>query len=112
VFKFYCFDSFILHVLWNLESDPSYMHEYCKLDDADDTKFACVWNLVKGLHEAVEFLKSELGPAQSDWKWGKLHNIEYEHMPFSGTSLSFLFNRYTEAPGSAHSINVGKWFYT
>ena len=112
IFKFYCFDSFIFTILENLDKDPNFMHEYCVQENDTITKNACIWNLVRGLNESVEFLKSEFGPNQADWKWGKLHNIEYEHSPFSSTPLRFLFNRYTEAPGSAHSVNVGKWFYT
>ncbi len=41
----------------------------------------------------VEYLKAELGPAMSDWAWGKLHKLTYRHNLGGVKLLERLFNR-------------------
>jgi len=36
--------------------------------------------LLRSLEEATAALKSKLGPDMSQWKWGSLHHMAYEHM--------------------------------
>jgi penicillin amidase len=45
------------------------------------------------LRETVDFLKERLGPASSDWAWGKLHQIRFSHTMGQVAALAPLFNR-------------------
>jgi len=33
----------------------------------------------RALKQTVEWLRSELGPSETDWQWGKLHKFNFEH---------------------------------
>lgn len=45
------------------------------------------------LRETIDFLKERLGPASSDWAWGKLHQIRFSHAVGQVPALAPLFNR-------------------
>jgi len=47
----------------------------------------------KSLNEAVEWLKSELGPDPANWQWGKLHQVVLSHTLGLQKPLDQVFNR-------------------
>jgi penicillin G amidase len=44
------------------------------------------------LQQSVEFLKRELGPQMKDWKWGRLHQLTFEHVLGEQKPLDRVFN--------------------
>ena len=46
----------------------------------------------KSFRIAVKRLEERLGPKVSEWKWGRLHTIEYEHPLGKVKPLNFVFN--------------------
>lgn len=44
------------------------------------------------LRQTVDFLKDELGPAISDWQWGKLHTLTFMHVLGAQAPLNRIFN--------------------
>jgi len=62
----------------------------------------------KSLTDAVQFLYSELGGELKEWRWGRLHKVEFVH-PFGSQSLLRpIFNVGPfETDGSHSTINCG-----
>ena len=100
-------DTFYIKLLKNLQDDPTYFSKYCKTGN-EDLSEACVRNLVKSLELTYDYL---IPPGTSynenDAKYGNLHKIEYNHMPFSSTPLKVLYHRTSQDSGSKNTINVG-----
>jgi penicillin G amidase len=61
----------------------------------------------RSMHEAIGSLKARLGTDTTDWQWGKLHKMAFDH-PL-GSKLSFLNLKPVPTHGSHHTINSGFW---
>ena len=48
--------------------------------------------LEKSLNETAAFLKEKLGPDPSEWRWGRLHQVEFEHPLGRVRPLNRVFN--------------------
>ena len=44
----------------------------------------------------------------SAWQWGKIHQDAMHHLPFSNSSIGFLYDRSSDGSGNMHTVNVGK----
>ena len=52
-----------------------------------------------------EFFKTS---NSSGWEWGQFHKDVMHHLPFSNSSLGFLYDRSFAGYGNLHTVNVGK----
>lgn len=71
----------------------------------------CMYNLVRSMVDAHEFLKTEISPNPSDWVWKNVHVNEYIHVPFSLTPLKPFFHRETPVGGNANTVKVSKYSF-
>lgn len=77
-------------------------------DDATTAKAeTCADALLRSLDRTVQELEKLAGTDLHDWTWGKLHQVEYQHTPFSQIKpLDQLFDIRFPAAGNVHTVNV------
>jgi len=94
------------HLVKNVLEIPEQGFLWC--DDVRTTpRESCEEQMLEALEEALMFLKEELGEKESDWIWGRLHQTQYPHNPFSQVPyLKFLFHRSIENGGDKYTLNV------
>ena len=94
------------HLVKNVLEIPKQGFLWC--DDVRTTpRESCEEQMLEALEEALVFLKEELGEKESDWIWGRLHQTQYPHNPFSQVPyLKFLFHRSIENGGDKYTLNV------
>jgi len=56
------------------------------------------------LEETWTHLNTELGSNIDDWEWGKIHQMEYPHFPFSETPLKRFFHKRVPAAGTGRAV--------
>lgn len=62
----------------------------------------------KSMTEAIHFLRSKLGGELKEWRWGRIHEVEFEHVFGSVAILRSMFNVGPHAvSGSYSTINNG-----
>ena len=73
----------------------------------------CSAVLDESLNDALDRLTKLAGSSMSSWKWGKLHQSVYSHVPFSQVNLlRNLFERRIGNGGSTDTINVANARYS
>ena len=53
----------------------------------------CAYNIARSFSDAKIFLEKNVSKNTTDWKWGNVHFVEWESLPWSKTPLKFLFHR-------------------
>ena len=73
---------------------------------------SCVPLLGRSLDATIAELKKLRGSDMDSWRWGDIHHVLYEHMPFSKvTWLASVFERKLPSGGSTNTINVANAIY-
>jgi penicillin G amidase len=107
LFERYCFLDFIpTNVITKLlHEEKSSWFDNINTPDKTETRDDII---KKSFTEALEFLKSEIGPQTKDWRWGTIHKLELVH-PFGlQKPLDRIFNVGPyETSGSNTTINSG-----
>lgn len=87
------FNTFATHsrvALINLLSDPaSPWFDDVTTSDKEDLNHV----MEKSLYETASFLRQAMGPDPSGWRWGRLHQIEFQHPLGRVKPLDRIFNR-------------------
>ena len=60
------------------------------------------------LLQAKDFLSTNVSANPQNWIWRNLHVNEYKNLPWSSTSLKFLFHKTVPVPGNHNTPNVSK----
>lgn len=86
-----------------VKDDSSFLWDDRTTEDVVETREEIV---VRAFKETVKVLSKKLGENPEDWKWGRLHTVEFKHplgyIPFFGR----LFNLGPyPCPGSYHTVN-------
>jgi acyl-homoserine lactone acylase PvdQ len=68
-----------------------------------------MFNMVRAMAEAVDFLTKEVSENPSDWEWKNVHVNEYAHVPFSFSPMKPLFHREVPIGGNANTVKVSKY---
>jgi len=100
------FEAFIYRKIaeWETQTNPKYDDYWCINDQNEKLETPCLYNLVKALEETWTHLSTELGSNIDDWEWGKIHQMEYPHFPFSETPLKRFFHRRVPAAGTGRAV--------
>lgn len=89
-----------------MHPNAQYVFNYIKEAVKDRQKVATLkaaWDKMK--QTLTEFFKTS---DTSAWQWGTFHQDAMHHLPFSNSSLGFLYDRAFEGFGNMHTVNVGK----
>jgi len=106
------FEQFIFRKISNWSKDSSDANEFwCRSSQSqENVKNLCVYNMMISLYEARDYLADVLGSDVSQWRWGRIHKMEFKNIPFSETPLKFIWHRSYEAGGNTRTINVGSHY--
>jgi penicillin amidase len=61
-------------------------------------------------YEARDYLANLFGNDIKEWKWGKIHRMDFKNIPFSETPLKPIWHRSYEAGGNTRTINVASHY--
>ncbi len=70
---------------------------------------------IESLLDAVDFLKSKLGPDRTEWRWGTLHTLRFDSLVSLWSTLSVppvgdaTFPNGFPRHGDLHTVDVGNW---
>jgi penicillin amidase len=68
--------------------------------------------IIKSLKQTVQQLKEEFGDDASNWSWGKMHRLTFEHALGKKKPLNYLFNIGPFPVGGSHlTINKRQYGY-
>jgi acyl-homoserine lactone acylase PvdQ len=108
----YPFADFVQRMLATLIEDPENerFNRVCRGGYAEYSgKKACVYNIIRSVADAYDFLKKEVSEQTQDWEWGRVHVNEYPHIPFSLSPLKTLFHRESPIGGNGNTVKVSKY---
>ena len=67
----------------------------------------CTDQMLFTLEDAQKYLNREFGSSKKEWTWGRLHQTQYSHNPFSEVPyLKPLFHQSIENGGDKYTLNV------
>jgi len=100
------FEAFIYRKIkdWETAKEVKYDDYWCINDQNKDLEAPCLYNLVKALEETWIHLSETLGSNMDSWQWGKIHQMQYPHFPFSETPLKRLFHKQVPAAGNQRAV--------
>ena len=112
-------DLFLIDILEGLENDPHYMDEYWASNftmfkvNYTTTDHKCLMSLVYSGIYSWNLLTKVVSSNPENWRWGKIHQHYYEHIPFSMIPLfKSVWHKEVEAGGSRRTISFGLYdFY-
>ena len=61
---------------------------------------------------AKKFLERNISVDSADWKWGTVHAVDFSNLPWSGTSLKFIYHRQIKAGGNSNTPQLSKYQIT
>jgi penicillin amidase len=85
-------------------------------DEGDVTWFGGrTWDDValEALETAIDALEERFGRDPAKWRWGRVHNVEFQH-PFGAANALFrrIFNRSVEAGGASETVTQNGYLAT
>lgn len=112
----YPFIDFVQRMIITIDTDPSNerFNKVCKgaYSNAYKGTSSCVYNLVRSMSEAYEFLTKELSPNPGDWEWKNIHVNEYVNAPWSYIKYSKpFFHREVPVGGNGNTVKVSKYTF-
>ena len=93
------------------KSDPKEIDDLiCQLpgeEEGHDQRPRCIYAIFKALEQTCDYLQEQYGSNPSDWAWGKIHKMQYGHLPFSQMPLlKKIFHLEGPAAGNSRTLNV------
>jgi len=92
---------FMINLL-NLEKEA-----WCDNQDTNNVE-SCIELSQDAARKALVELQHKLGSDISDWSWGRVHKVQYRHMPLSDVrGFKTIFHREFSTGGSENTVNLG-----
>ena len=79
---------------------------FCRNHLSQGRKYSCLYLLIQSLEEVQATVSDQLGADEAKWGWGEFHTGRYGHVPFSKSSMSFIFNREVHRGGNSRTLNA------